>query len=126
MTGPAEVPATPPRVAHLHARPGWGAEEARLLDQMRQMQAQGAVLVLVAAVSGELSARARRVGLRVVPFETGFWARRQLAMDLQEFSLTRLAAHDPQARALAKWLKRRLGIPLADATAAAGEIGGPR
>ena len=121
MNGPAEVAATPPRAAYLHARHGWGAEEARLLERALRNQAEGMFLVLVAPVGGETYARARRVGLRVLPFETGFGARRQLAMDLQEFSLTRLVAHDPQARALAKWLQRRLGIPLAPPAEASPE-----
>ena len=121
MNGPTDTPIAPPRLAHLYARSGWGTEAERLLERALRNQAEGMFLVLVAPVGGETYARARRVGLRVLPFETGFGARRQLAMDLQEFSLTRLVAHDPQARALAKWLQRRLGIPLAPPAEASPE-----
>ena len=113
MNGPTDTSIAPPRLAHLYARSGRGTEAERLLERALRSQAEGTFLVLVAPVGGEMHARARRVGLRVLTFETGFWARRQLAMDLQEFSLTRLVAHDPLAFAMGKWLRRRLGIPLA-------------
>ncbi len=108
MNAPAATAPVPPRVAHLHSRREWGEAEARLLALVRDQQAAGAFAVLVAPAAGELFARARRAGLRVIPLEPGFRARRQLALELGEFDLTRLQAHGPEVLPLAQWLARRL------------------
>lgn len=108
MNDPAATAPAPPRVAHLHPRLEWGETEARVLALVRGQQAVGAFAVLVAPAAGELFRRARRAGLRVIPLETGFRARRQLALELGEFDLNRLQAHNPEVLPLAKWLARRL------------------
>jgi glycosyltransferase involved in cell wall biosynthesis len=101
-----------PRVAHLHANPDWGGGENQLLALAVRMQARGLFTVLVTPGRGALYPRARRAGLRVLALEDGARARRQLLLDLQEFGLTHLNAHDSGATSLGLWLRRRLRVPL--------------
>jgi hypothetical protein len=100
------------RVAHLHARLEWNADDAGVLTLMRRMHARGIFTVLVAPATGLLARNARQAGIRVIALETGIRARRQLARNLQEFHLSHLHAHDPEAAALGLRLRRRLAIPL--------------
>lgn len=100
------------RVAHLHDNPRWGGGETQLLALAVRMQARGTFTVLVTPAGGELARRARRAGVRVIALAPGAAARRQLALDLGEFGLTHLHAHDSGSTALGHWLKRRLRVPL--------------
>lgn len=100
------------RVAHLHANRNWGGGENQLLALARRLHARGIFTVLVTPADGALYPLARRAGLRTLAFPDDFAARRQLALDLEEFSLTHLNAHDSGATALGLVLRRKLGIPL--------------
>ena len=100
------------RVAHLHANSEWGGGETQLLALARRMQARGIFTVLVTPAGGELARRARQAGVRVIALNRGYRARRQLELDLQEFNLTHLHAHDSGSTSLGIRLRRRLGIPL--------------
>ena len=100
------------RVAHLHANPGWGGGETQLLALVRRMQARGLFAVLATPAGGELARRARQAGVRVLEWSETASSRRQLALDLEEFGLTLLHAHDSGSTSLGHWLKRRLRVPL--------------
>ena len=100
------------RVAHLHANRNWGGGENQLLALVRRMHARGLFTVLVTPADGALYPLARRAGVRTLALAEGAAARRQLALDLEEFSLTHLNAHDSGATALGLYLRRRLGVPL--------------
>jgi hypothetical protein len=100
------------RVAHLHAGTNWGDTEEQLLALARRMNARGLFTVLVTPAAGILHARARQAGMRVIALESGCRARKQLGMDLQEFDLTHLHAHDTDAIPTGLRLRRRLRIPL--------------
>ena len=100
------------RVAHLHDNPQWGGGETQLLALVLRMQARGIFTVLATPAGGELARRARQAGVRVIALASGADARRQLALDLGEFGLTHLHAHDSGSTALGHWLKRRLRVPL--------------
>ncbi|HQQ61918.1 MAG TPA: glycosyltransferase family 4 protein, partial [Kiritimatiellia bacterium] len=100
------------RVAHLHANPGWGGGETQLLALVRRMQARGLFAVLATPAGGELARRARQAGVRVLEWTETASSRRQLALDLEEFGLTLLHAHDSGSTSLGHWLKRRLRVPL--------------
>lgn len=100
------------RVAHLHTNSDWGGGETQLLALALRMHARGIFTVLVTPAGGELARRARQAGVRVLALESGRRARRQLELDLQEFDLTLLHAHDSGSTALGIWLKRRLRVPL--------------
>ncbi|HPR68403.1 MAG TPA: hypothetical protein PLJ99_03855, partial [Kiritimatiellia bacterium] len=86
-----------PRVAHLHTNLNWGGGESQLLALAVRMQARGGFTVLVTPAGGALYPRARRAGLRVLALEDTRAGRRQLLLDLQEFGLTHLNAHDSGA-----------------------------
>lgn len=101
-----------PRVAHLCAAPEWGEAQARLLALLVSRQALGQFLVLAAPPGGELARRARRAGLRVLDLENRADARRQLELDLREYDLTRIEAHDPEALPEGRRLRRRLRVAL--------------
>ncbi len=101
-----------PRVAHLHTNLNWGGGESQLLALAVRMQARGGFTVLVTPAGGALYPRARRAGLRVLALEDTRAGRRQLLLDLQEFGLTHLNAHDSGATSLGLRLRRRLGVPL--------------
>ncbi len=112
MSVPAGSPAAPVRVAHLHTNREWGGGENQLLALALRMHARGIFTVLATPSGGELGRRARQAGVRVIALEEGFRARRQLELDLQEFGLTHLHAHDSGSTSLGLWLKRRLNVPL--------------
>lgn len=101
-----------PRIAHLHANLDWGGGENQLLALAVRMQARGLFTVVVTPARGALYPRARRAGLRVLALEDGAHARRQLLLDLEEFGLTHLNAHDSGATSLGLWLRWRLRVPL--------------
>lgn len=101
-----------PRVAHLHTNLNWGGGESQLLALAVRLQARGSFTVLVTPARGALYPRARCAGLRVLALEETRAGRRQLRLDLQEFGLTHLNAHDSGATSLGLWLRRRLGVPL--------------
>ncbi len=100
------------RVAHLHTNLEWGGGETQLLALVLRMHARGIFTVLATPSRGALYPRARRAGVRVIALEEGGAARRQMELDLQEFGLTRLHAHDSGSTSLGIRLRRRLGIPL--------------
>jgi hypothetical protein len=102
-----------PRTALLHAGPDWNVDARRLLDLARQLHARGFFTVLVAPAPSPLARHARQAGLRVLDLGGDSHARRQLRLDLQEFGLTLLHAHDPDAMATGRRLRRTLKIPLA-------------
>ncbi len=106
-----QVPA--PRTALLHAGLEWNDGARRLLDLARQLHARGFFTVLVAPDPSPLARHARQAGLRVLDMGGDSRARRQLLLDLQEFDLTHLHAHDPDAAAPGRGLRRTLKIPLA-------------
>lgn len=101
-----------PRVAHLHTNREWGGGETQLLALALRMHARGIFTVLATPAGGELARRARQAGVRVIGLEEGARARRQLLLDLQEFGLTLLHAHDSGSTSLGVWLRRRLDVPL--------------
>lgn len=100
------------RIAHLHTNRAWGGGETQLLALVRRTQARGIFTVLVTPRDGVLFARAQRAGIRVLPLDDGRRARRQLELDLSEFALTHLHAHDSGSTSLGIVLRRRLRIPL--------------
>ena len=100
------------RVAHLHTNLTWGGGESQLLALAIRLQARGGFTVLVTPARGALYPRARRAGLRVLALEDTRAGRRQLWLDLQEFGLTLLHAHDSGSTSLGIWLRRHLGVPL--------------
>ena len=100
------------RIAHLHANREWGGGETQLLALVRRTQARGLFTVLATPPDGVLFERARRAGLRVLPFAVRGGAVRQLALDLSEFGLTHLHAHDSASTALGIRLRRTLRVPL--------------
>jgi len=107
------------RIAYLHTDITWGGEEDQLLMLLQRFHARGLFAVLATPSSGVLFARARRVGLRVLPLDNDRRARRQVERDLQEFDLTHVMAHDSHAMAFGIRLRRRLRIPLVLTRAAA-------
>jgi hypothetical protein len=107
-------PQTPsPRTAFLHAGLDWNDDARRLLDLARQLHARGCFIVLVAPDHSLLARHARQAGLRVLDLGGDARGRHQLVLDLQEFDLTHLHAHDPDAAAPGRRLRRSLNIPLA-------------
>ena len=100
------------RVVHLHDNPRWGGGETQLMALALRMHARGIFTVLVTPAGGELARRARQAGVRVIGLAPGAGARRQLALELGEFGLSHLHAHDSGSTALGHWLKRRLRVPL--------------
>ena len=106
------IPIADLRIAHLHANRDWGGGETQLLALVRRLQARGVFTVLATPPDGLLFARARNAGLRVLPFDRGRDARRQLALDLGEFGLTHLNAHDSGSLSVGIGLRRQFRIPL--------------